>query len=149
MILPQQLPISKLQKQCWGHELTTWYIRFQVLNLLIIPAPSGPPQSVVCSPRSQSAITVQWQPPNEADWNGLLLGYTISYNLLGYPDHTRAEEKIRNSNTRQYIIEGLITFQVRSSNHFKDFEICLKIYIYSSWKKCQILGIPFIPVKLL
>ncbi|KAJ8344909.1 hypothetical protein SKAU_G00291020 [Synaphobranchus kaupii] len=41
-------------------------------------APSAPPKNIVASGRTNQSIMVQWQPPPEAELNGVLRGYVLS-----------------------------------------------------------------------
>ena len=78
------------------------------LCLFDLPAPSGPPRGVVASPRSESSIILQWQPPDENRWNGPLQGYVIRYKPSGYPDSTLTYEPLDLANL--YVLHGLIVF---------------------------------------
>ena len=55
---------------------------------VILPqeAPSGPPQGLVGSPRSSTEIMIQWEPPQEEERNGVIMGYMVRYKLWGYKD---------------------------------------------------------------
>ncbi|XP_048847436.1 protein sidekick-1-like [Brienomyrus brachyistius] len=48
-------------------------------------APSAPPKNIVASGRTNQSIMVQWQPPPEAQLNGVLRGYVLRYRLAGLP----------------------------------------------------------------
>ncbi|KAJ8389678.1 hypothetical protein AAFF_G00115540 [Aldrovandia affinis] len=48
-------------------------------------APSAPPKNIVASGRTNQSIMVQWQPPPEAELNGVLRGYVLRYRLAGLP----------------------------------------------------------------
>ncbi|TRY87491.1 hypothetical protein DNTS_035314, partial [Danionella cerebrum] len=47
--------------------------------------PSAPPKNIVASGRTNQSIMVQWQPPPEAQLNGVLRGYVLRYRLAGLP----------------------------------------------------------------
>ncbi|XP_064623842.1 protein sidekick-2-like isoform X2 [Lineus longissimus] len=81
-------------------------------NTITLPqqAPSGPPTGVVGSPRSNSSIIVQWQPPEESKWNGQLKGYTIRYKPSRYPASTYQYVQIQNPSVRMRELTGLIVF---------------------------------------
>ena len=93
-------------------------------------APSGPPRGLVGSPRSNSSIIIQWQPPDEDKWNGALLGYLIRYKPSGYPDSTLDYENIT-SYVVMHELKRLIVFQ--------EYEIAVAAYnkkgvgVYSSY----------------
>ncbi|XP_078096275.1 protein sidekick-1 [Mustelus asterias] len=56
-------------------------------NRLLLPEepPSGPPQNIMASGRTNQSIMVQWQPPSEQEINGVLKGYILRYRLAGLP----------------------------------------------------------------
>ena len=97
----------------------------------VCAAPSGPPRGVVGSPRSNSSIILQWQPPDEDKWNGNLLGYLIRYKPSGYPDSTLDYENITNYQVTLHELRRLIVFQ--------EYEIAVGAYnkkgvgVYSSY----------------
>ena len=76
-----------------------------------VAAPSGPPLGVVGSPRSESSILLQWQPPIPDDINGILRGYIIRYKPAGYPDSTLARENVTSDSVFIFELRGLIVFQ--------------------------------------
>lgn len=82
-------------------------------SVLIIPqqAPSAPPRGVFGTPRSESAILVQWQAPEKSRWNGPLLGYQIRYKLAGYPDVTLRYENVTNVSRNVAEVGELQPFQ--------------------------------------
>ncbi|XP_011342293.1 Down syndrome cell adhesion molecule-like protein Dscam2 isoform X3 [Ooceraea biroi] len=45
--------------------------------------PSGKPRHVTVEPLGPQQLKITWQPPDRSQWNGELLGYTISYTNLG------------------------------------------------------------------
>ncbi|PAA90233.1 hypothetical protein BOX15_Mlig000533g1 [Macrostomum lignano] len=47
--------------------------------------PSGPPQSLFVSQRSNTSLAVSWRAPELQFQNGKLFGYVIQYNIVGYP----------------------------------------------------------------
>jgi protein sidekick len=73
-------------------------------------APSGPPNGVVGSPRSNSSIILQWQPPDEKKLNGELKGYAIRYKPKNYPASTYQHVQIQNPSVRMRELTGLIVF---------------------------------------
>ncbi len=97
----------------------------------LVAAPSGPPLGVAGSARSNDSIIVQWQPPEEEDWNGPLLGYKIRYKPSGYPDSTLLYINVTN-----YLIK---TFELRSLIVFQEYQIGIAAYnqkgngVYSSY----------------
>ncbi len=72
------------------------------------------------SPRSESSIIIQWQPPDSEAWNGPLLGYMIRYKPSGYPESTIAFEDIDNTMVSLFELKGLIVFQ--------EYEIAVAAY---------------------
>ena len=80
--------------------------------MIVGVAPSGPPRNVIGSSRSNSSIVLQWQSPDEAQWNGQLLGYVVRYKPSGYPDSTQALDNITEfKQSVIYQLTGLIYFQ--------------------------------------
>ncbi|CAG0892307.1 unnamed protein product [Darwinula stevensoni] len=86
-------------------------------NMITLPPepPSGPPQGLVGSARSPTAIMIQWQPPRSEEQNGRIHGYIIRYRLFGYGHSPWSYRNISNDAQRNYLIQELITF--------KDYEI--------------------------
>ena len=80
---------------------------------MFVAAPSAPPLEVVASSRldSISSVIIQWKPPMEDDWNGVLLGYMIRYKPRGYPDNTLSYENVTNYLVTSFQLNDLIVFQ--------------------------------------
>ncbi|OWA50313.1 Protein sidekick [Hypsibius exemplaris] len=77
--------------------------------------PQTPPTSApkfAASSRNSTAIMVQWQPPAESDWNGILRGFMIRYKLAGYNDGTWTEVPVPHEARRNYILEDLIAWKL-------------------------------------
>ena len=89
---------------------------------MFVAAPSTPPLEVVASSRldSISSVIIQWKPPLEADWNGVLLGYMIRYKPRGYPDNTLSYENVTNYLVTSFQLNDLIVFQ--------EYEIAVAAY---------------------
>lgn len=82
--------------------------------------PSGPPLGLVGSPRSASAIMIQWEPPAASAQNGRIYGYIIRYRLFGYGHSPWSYHNVTHNTQRSFLIEELITF--------KDYEISISAY---------------------
>ena len=82
--------------------------------------PSAPPLGFVGSARSESEITIQWQPPAEDAQNGDILGFIVRYRLYGYHDSPWSYRNISQPAQRNYLITELITW--------KDYEIAIAAY---------------------
>ncbi|CAG0921735.1 unnamed protein product [Notodromas monacha] len=91
-------------------------------NAVTLPPepPSGPPESLVGSARSDTSIMIQWQPPAENAQNGRIFGYLVRYRLYGYGHSPWSYRNITNEAQRNYLLQDLITF--------KDYEIGIAAY---------------------
>ncbi|RXG58556.1 Protein sidekick [Armadillidium vulgare] len=117
-------------------------------EILVLPqeAPSGPPQGLVGSSRSNSEIMIQWEQPLEEDINGILKGYMVRYRLSGYKGSQWYHSNVTKDTQRNYLITGLITW--------KDYEIQVAAYnikgvgVYSPSIKVKTKeGIPLAPPR--
>ncbi|MBN3274566.1 SDK2 protein, partial [Polyodon spathula] len=69
--------------------------------------PSGPPQNVIASGRTNQSIMIQWQPPAESHQNGIIRGYVIRYCLSGLPVGYQYKN-ITNPDVNNLLLEDLI-----------------------------------------
>lgn len=61
------------RKELYNH---VQFVRMSPLSLYIVP--SGPPREVMVQAISSTSIQVSWQPPQEEDKNGVIIGYQLT-----------------------------------------------------------------------
>ncbi|XP_059172379.1 protein sidekick-2-like [Physella acuta] len=69
--------------------------------------PSEAPKNLFCMPGQGQEIVVQWEPPPEASWNGILLGYYIFYKIEAFGDDTERLQNVSGKDIRQTTIINL------------------------------------------
>ena len=53
---------------------------------LLYSVPGESVQNVTVMVQSPTSVAISWYPPNVQEWNGIVTGYTIQYELLGSVD---------------------------------------------------------------
>ena len=56
------------------------------LHYLFYPVPGASVQNVTVMVQSPTSVAISWYPPNVQEWNGIITGYTVQYELLGSVD---------------------------------------------------------------
>ncbi|KAL5018087.1 hypothetical protein ScPMuIL_003809 [Solemya velum] len=85
--------------------------------------PSAPPKAFFGSPHTNTSIILRWQSPDEDTWNGNLLGYTIGYIPVRYPNISYRMKNVTDIGITQYIEHTLTELSL-----FQDYEIKIAAY---------------------
>jgi len=84
--------------------LTSHHVEnFKLFNSTVA---TSPPQSVVVTDFDPSSLEVSWQPPPEADHNGVITGYVIQYTRVGTSDTM----SVTITSGTTHTISGLVAF---------------------------------------
>ena len=56
-------------------------VEINIIEVLWITAPSGPPRDLKVTAVDQTSLRVTWKPPLREEWNGDIQGYQVGYRL--------------------------------------------------------------------
>lgn len=57
--------------------------------------PQSPPQNVTANSITPYTVDMEWRPPNESEWNGILRGYQIRYAETTFTSTTTSQPQLR------------------------------------------------------
>ncbi|XP_044020964.1 Down syndrome cell adhesion molecule-like protein Dscam2 isoform X2 [Aphidius gifuensis] len=85
--------------------------------------PSGPPKQVIVEPLGSQQLKITWQPPDRSLWNGELLGYTITFTVLGEDQMTNTTRVGISSNG-----DGSYEYRLNGLQKYTEYSIVVKAF---------------------
>ena len=83
-----------------------------VIKYPFLLAPESPPLNFIANSFTPYTIDMEWRPPHELEWNGILRGYQLRYIETIFTDSSKAytwlEIQISPSNQTMFTLHGLI-----------------------------------------
>ena len=93
LLLLQQFQLAHLAAHCFSKcqkhvSINVIFPLCILLHLcyLFYSVPGAPVQNITVIVQSPTSVAISWYPPNVQEWNGIVTGYTVQYELLGSVD---------------------------------------------------------------